>query len=316
MLLQIETNTRCNLACWFCQNRHFPAPKNEVMSHWLYEKVVLQGVEAGYRRVSHAAYNEPMADPMFEDRLEFLKRKKLVYAAYTNGTALTPDRAARMIRDGYDWPTVFNLPAVDKEAYKKIVDRTFDVDRVVAQIAFFIGHSRNRHQIDVNGVGDADHLKNFREVCQKFAPLPNVDIKMVKIITRAGQMTGTCQADFKAQDLLQLGTRKSDPIVGCAAGKLANLYVGVRGEVYLCCHDHEKRYIVGNVEQTPLKKVRDTQEYADVLRQMQREFCSNCESAVYAKRVSTSARTRTDLPHELQPPHLAARDGGAPKPPA
>lgn len=316
MLLQIETNTRCNLSCWFCQNRHFPEPKNSVMPQWLYEKIVLQGLEIGFGHISHAAYNEPMADPLFMDRLEFLKRKGAVYIAYTNGTALSIERSVYMIRKGYDWATVFNLPAVDKETYKKAVGCDFNPARVVENIRFFARHSRTRHEIHVNGLNDEEHEKNFREVKKEFDDLPNCEVRKIRIISRAGQMAGTCQADFKGQDLVQLGVRKSDPIVGCASGKLMEMYVGVNGEVYLCCHDHEKRYIVGNVEQTPLKDIRDTSEYRDVLAQMQREFCSHCESAVYAKRASTSVRTRADLPHQLQPPHLAQGDGGQAKPPA
>lgn len=316
MLLQLETNTRCNLSCWFCQNRHFPLQKSEIMPFWLYQDAVKQGVEAGIHRVSHAAYNEPMADPMFIDRLMYLKEKKVDYVGYSNGTLLNVDTIRSMVTKGLDWPHTFNVPAADKDAYKKATDSTADVNRVIEVIKFYARHSRCRHTIDVNGTGDADHLKNFRELVQRFGDLPNVDVKMVKIITRAGQMTGTCQTDFKAQDLLQLGTRKSDPIVGCAAAKLVNYYVGVNGDVYLCCHDHEKKYVVGNVKQTPLKAIRDSQEYQDVLRQMQREFCSNCESAVYARKAGAGARTRADLPHQLQPPHFAQGDGGPAKPSA
>lgn len=316
MLLQIETNTRCNLSCWFCQNRHYPLPKSEIMPFWLYQDVVQQGLDAGIKRVSHAAYNEPMADPMFIDRLMHLKHKGVEYVGYSNGTVLNLDTIKTMVLKGLDWPHTFNVPAADKEAYKKATGSEADVNRVIEVIKFYARHSKQRHTVDVNGLGDAEHLKNFREVVQKFGEVPNIDVKMARVISRAGQMGGTCEADFKARDLIQLGTRKDDPIVGCAGAKLANYYVGVKGEVYLCCHDHEKKYAVGNVRETTLKAIRDTEEYRDVLAQMQREFCSDCEWAVYARKAGPGGRTRTDLPHQLQPPHAAPGDGRPAKPSA
>lgn len=305
MLLQIETNTRCNLACWFCQNRHFPLPEKAVMPMPLYELAVGQGQECGYRRVSHAAYNEPMADPLFLDRLRFLKRQRVEYVGYSNGTLLDAFTAQRLVAEGLDWPHTFNIPAADQEAYARAVDRTRSAAAVIDQVRAFIRASRRDHVVDVNGVGDAEHDENYRQVSARFADLPNCQVRRVVIVTRAGQMCGTGRADFGA-NLQQLTLRKPFPVVGCAAGKLANVYVGVYGEVYLCCHDHEKKYTVGNIETEPLAAIINSERRSNIERVMFAELCASCESAVFRRTARDGFRA--DLPHQLQPPHLAPGD--------
>ncbi len=94
--IEVETVNRCNGNCSFCPvNRKDDPREKAVMEQWLFEDIVDQLAEAGYRgRFTTFSNNEPLLDGRIIDFNRYA-REKLPDARmhlFTNGTLLTIDK--------------------------------------------------------------------------------------------------------------------------------------------------------------------------------------------------------------------------------
>ena len=100
--VEIETNSRCNRGCGYCPVAVDPRPPYE-MPESVFVDLLGQVAEMGFRgRFSPHFFGEPLLDPRLP-RLCGLVRERLPGATvviYTNGDALTPDKARALLDAG------------------------------------------------------------------------------------------------------------------------------------------------------------------------------------------------------------------------
>ncbi len=278
MFAQIETNTFCNHKCWFCQNAHYQTPESQVMPIGLFE-AILKNISATYpktrlKTVSFAAYNEPTLDPFFKDRLGMLSRQGFFYWFITNGSRITADLVDFIIREK---PSItcfhINLPAIDPDEYQKATAAPAqDIGQIRENLIRLFenqGEIGSPMTIIVHGQGDGNHNKNFCRMKEFWKDYP-VEVVFQGVMNRAGML------NHIAGPPIDHGTDQ----VWCAARYFDNLYFGVKGNLYLCCHDYYQKYSYGIITDEPLKTLLTKKKRSDMIRKFTHDFCRHCSFAV------------------------------------
>lgn len=120
----VELTTACNLDCAMCLRRAFEEPGGE-MSLATFRRVVEQCAELpSLATLSFGGYGEPMAHPLFMDFLALAKGARLAVEVVTNGTLLTLERMAELLRFGLD-KLVVSLDSVGDAAGRSLHNGTF-----------------------------------------------------------------------------------------------------------------------------------------------------------------------------------------------
>jgi radical SAM protein with 4Fe4S-binding SPASM domain len=278
MIAQIETNTFCNHKCWYCQNAHYKNPASQVMSMGLFE-AILKEISAAYpknrlKTVSFAAYNEPTLDPLFKDRLRMLSQYGFNYWFITNGSRMTADLVDFLNRER---PSItsfhINLPAIDPEEYQQATAAPAqDIGQIRENLARLFqtrGEKDPSMAIIVHGKGDDTHVQNFKRMKEFWKDYP-VEVVFQGIMNRAGML------DHIAGPPIDHGTDE----VWCSARYFENLYIGVKGNLYLCCHDYYQKYSFGKLPDESLETLLAAKKRKNLLRKFTHDFCRHCSFAM------------------------------------
>jgi radical SAM protein with 4Fe4S-binding SPASM domain len=278
MIAQIETSTFCNHKCWYCQNAHFKNPEPRVMGMELFA-AILNDISAAFpkarlKTISFAAYNEPTLDPFFKDRLRMLGRHGFDYWFITNGSRMTADLADFIARER---PSIscyhINLPAIDLDEYHQATAAPADdINSIRKNLARFFKTQGNTYpaiSIIVHGNGDAIHINNFKRM-KEFWRDYQVKVVFQGVMNRAGML----------KDITGPPVDHGTDMVWCSARYFENLYIGVKGNLYLCCHDYYQKYSFGNMADEQLEILFASKKRRDMLRKFTHDFCRHCSFAV------------------------------------
>jgi radical SAM protein with 4Fe4S-binding SPASM domain len=293
MIAQIETNTFCNHKCWYCQNAHYKNPESQVMPMLLFE-AILKDIAAVFpknrlKTVSFAAYNEPTLDPFFKDRLRLLSQHGFEYWFITNGSRITSDLVDFLSREK---PLItnfhINLPAIDPDDYQKATSApAADINQIRENLAYLfksLEETGPAMTIIVHGKGDAIHINNFKRM-REFWKDSQVEVVFQGVMNRAGML------DAIAGPPIDHGTDE----VWCSARYFENLYIGVAGNLYLCCHDYYQKYSFGNLAEQPLTTLLATKKRKHMLRKFSHDFCRHCPFAMKFVDIRLGLQERTSL---------------------
>jgi len=278
MIAQIETNTFCNHKCWYCQNAHYKNPESRVMTMGLFE-AILKDISAAFpktrlKTVSFAAYNEPTLDPFFKDRLRMLNKQGFDYWFITNGSRMTVDLIDFIIREK---PLIncfhINLPAIDPTEYQQATAAPAqDIYQIRKNLTCLFENQKkigSPMAIIVHGNGDESHKENYKRM-QDFWKDYRVNIVFQGVMNRAGMLNGIAGSSID---------HDSDN-VWCSARYFENLYIGVKGNLYLCCHDYYQKYSYGNMPDERLEILLASKKRRDMLRKFTHDYCRHCPFAV------------------------------------
>jgi radical SAM protein with 4Fe4S-binding SPASM domain len=278
MIAQIETSTFCNHKCWYCQNAHYKNPESRVMTMELFESI-LENISAAFSKtrlktISFAAYNEPTLDPFFKDRLRMLSRSGFSYWFITNGSQMTTDLVDFIVKDK---PLIsdfyINLPAIDPDEYHRATGAPAqNIHKIREDLVHFF-EKQNKIgspiSIVVHGKNDERHVKNFKRMKEFWRDYP-VEVVLQGIMNRAGML------DHVAGQPIDHGTDK----VWCTARYFENLYIGVKGNLYLCCHDYYQKYSFATIPADPLETLLTMKKRKALIRKFTQDFCRHCSFAV------------------------------------
>jgi len=129
----------------------------------------------------------------------------------------------------------------------------------------------------VNGDGSEEHKQEFMKVYQKFQRCPpGINFSMTGLIDRAGTLEGV---ECETQKLPEGSIDWGDNPLRCSAGYFDNLYFGIKGNVFYCCHDYHQEYSCGNINDTPLKELLCSENYYKQKERFMKDFCRKCEQA-------------------------------------
>jgi radical SAM protein with 4Fe4S-binding SPASM domain len=242
-------------------------------------EAILKDISAAFpktrlKTVSFAAYNEPTLDPLFKDRLRMLSQYGFDYWFITNGSRMTADLVDFINREK---PPItcfhINLPAIDPEEYQRATAAPAqNISQIRENLAYLFknrGETGPAMTIIVHGKGDDIHIKNFKRMKEFWKAYP-VEVVFQGVMNRAGML------DHIAGPPVDHGTDK----VCCTARYFENLYIGVKGNLYLCCHDYYQKYSFGKLADEALEILFAAKKRKDMLRKFTHDFCRHCPFAV------------------------------------
>jgi len=99
--VRYEVTDHCNAHCVMCP-RESHTRRHGVMDQTAYESSIDEVTALGATQVVLTGFGEPMLDRQLEQKIKYAKNKGLRTYIITNGSALTPKRAYRLLMAGLD----------------------------------------------------------------------------------------------------------------------------------------------------------------------------------------------------------------------
>jgi len=117
--IAIETTSSCNAKCVMCPRSIGKTRPAGVMDLKLFYKIIENCEKIEKKDIGLSVFGEPLVDPYFFQRLEYVKKKGFKVNFFTNGSLLDKEKAGRLIELKCDSIT-FSIDGFTKETYEAI----------------------------------------------------------------------------------------------------------------------------------------------------------------------------------------------------
>ena len=168
---------------------------------------------------------------------------------------------------------LFNVPAIDPDEFQAAVQVPTERIYPIRDNLIYLLKRREKINADITIIVHGDqsqiHHHNFQRM-QAFFLTYGVNVVYGPVMNRAGMLDGVVHQKIDHQ---------TDRLV-CRAKYLRNIYVGVNGNLYLCCHDYYQRFSYGNFRDASLKVLLHSKDRYMAISRLKRHFCRYCPFAV------------------------------------
>lgn len=280
LIAQIETINYCNRKCSFCFLGHFDLPEPQTMSMDLYRRVLDELLSLGrpVDYIAFSSYGEPTLDPHFKARLREIGQRGLRYWNITNGTRLTEDLVEFFLAepDLYARFFLINVPTIDDGLYERLAGAPAAQAQQMREGLHRLGPHLRPHNLSatltVLGANDEAHQRQIDAITREFVDY-GYTVSRGWLNDRAGELRPFVDNNIFVPK-----------VGGCSDGRLDRyLHIGVKGNVYLCCHDYWQRYSYGVIG--PAERLGDilaAPRRDEMVSAMTGQMCRHCVSAVPA----------------------------------
>ncbi len=268
-IVGIETTNKCNAACTICPRPTMKRAKG-VMRQDIFERLVAECAEGRCRVLRLYNFGEPLMDPDLPARIEFAKRSGVRRVKiFTNGSLLSGERAERLLESGLDEIKI-SIDGADPEEFARL-RKGLRLEKIVENVRRFVemrtASGRGRSPLVVatcTQTSDREGTERLlRGVVDRidYAPFHN--------------WTGSLSA------LARPRARKPCSRVW------QTFTVHWNGDVALCCLDFDGREILGNVEKSSIREIRQSPRYRELRRlhalsrQDEIPLCRECTKSFY-----------------------------------
>jgi MoaA/NifB/PqqE/SkfB family radical SAM enzyme len=256
--VSLEAHTVCNQGCYFCPVSVSPREPYFMPSEQ-YEDIVRQLSEFkdSIEGVSMIHYNEPTIDKRFVDQVGLLHRYGLPPAVLTNGSGLTPKKVDAILELGGLKFLSINFSTLNREQYSRQRDGDH-LQTVVRNLDYMRDLPlAEAMEIVVLGTGDEEHQRDFAEIEAKYAG-SRFEVKSAEVMDRAGNLPiglKPSQNDFQLAGCEQTGSRP-----------LQWAHITPHGKLVFCCQDYHDQYVIGDLNEKPLREILMGEEMAQYRR--------------------------------------------------
>ncbi|MFN3075600.1 MAG: SPASM domain-containing protein [Alphaproteobacteria bacterium] len=285
-LMNIELTNKCPMKCIMCPRTNNMTRAQGFMDFDVFSRVVDQFVVdvPGYSQqlVWLHHFGESLLHPDFEKMINYAAGKGMAVSLSLNPLMVTNDVATRLLSsrllmiyaslDGHDDESFEKIRGV-KNAYIRSKQNLLALlERKVA--------TGWRTRVVVSMIDFPDNAASINSLRQYWSNIPGVDEFMVKPFTN---WTGDCD-DVNS---LVATTVQQSSFVSCNY-PWEHMSVTWDGDVVACCYDYDKKYVLGNARETPLKEIWNGQPMV----RLRSEFrsgnvtCELCRSCRYLRAVN------------------------------
>jgi len=270
--VRYEVTDHCNATCVMCpRDKHEHGREHGIMDQKKYEKSIEEVVALGAKKVVLTGFGEPMLDRHLEDKIAYAHQRGLSTYFITNGSAMTPKRARRLIESGLSEMRV-SFYGMRPETYNAVM-QGLDFERTRKGILEFLrirdemgAHTRVQMsylELDLNK-GDEIEFRKFWE--------PKVNAIEIWKPHNFGD-----GRDYRFRDL------NLEHKTTCGRPENGPLQIQWNGEVIPCCYDYNNQIILGNAFETPVLDILNNEKYR-LLRYAHRmkqfsmfPYCDQCD---------------------------------------
>jgi radical SAM protein with 4Fe4S-binding SPASM domain len=257
-VLQVQTINRCNAACAMCPYPYtIHLEPREVMDDALYSKIVAECAQAPeLHDFIPMAKNEPLLDPKLEARIAEFKAAAAPHQMVelvTNGSALTPARAQRLIASGVDLITI-SVNAATGATYQRVM-QGLSWSRLVQHLAALARTDTRQVNIFLRFVKQRDNLAEYTAFVRQARQL-GFNLMAYEINNRAGAVEGydrlAVVKSYLVHRLRKLIGRRL--FKGCPYA-FSVMHILQNGDVPFCANDWHNRAILGNVQHQSIRTI-------------------------------------------------------------
>jgi len=239
--LDIETTSRCNLKCTFCDRQLFISQKNMGdINIFLYKKIIDEGSERNLCGVKLSYRGEPLLHEKIVEMVEYAKKKNILDVFFnTNAMLLDEITASRLIDAGLNRISI-SIEGTDPETYEKM-RRGAKFNRVLSNINKLmklreqanVKHPKLRIQtVRLPGIDIDEYVNFWTPHCDEVAAVDYQDC--------TNRISGLTKENWACPQLWQRMTINWEgQIMACNNDDLSLLSMGnVRNKsIHQCWHD-------------------------------------------------------------------------------
>lgn len=270
--VRYEVTDHCNATCVMCpRDKHEHGREHGIMDQTRYEKSLDEVVALGALKVVLVGFGEPMLDRHLEDKVAYANSKGLSTYFVTNGSAMTPRRARKLMESGLSEMRV-SFYGMRPETYNAVM-QGLDFEHTKKGILEFL---RIRSELGAATRLQMSYLelpenrgdeKAFREFWE-----PKVDAIEIWKPHNFGD-----GRDYRFRE------SSVDHKTTCGRPENGPLQIQWNGEVIPCCYDYNNQIILGNAFETPVLEILNNEKYR-LLRYSHRmkkfgmfPYCDQCD---------------------------------------
>jgi radical SAM protein with 4Fe4S-binding SPASM domain len=277
--VQFETHSACNARCIFCPYAEtYQGQPKGFMDDALFRKIVAELKNRKVRRISPYLNNEPFLDTKLVEKLSYIKEQiphsKIVIT--TNGSRLDDNTIDSLIASKSLRALYISFQGIEKEAYEEtmrgnlVFEETLkNVETLIAKWNKAGGENLFKIYITMVATNKIDPYKaaefwKAKGVRSKWTPLENRGGN----IEEAGKLTPK--------------ESKLGRYVNCTR-LYKQAYILFNGDMILCCTDYERKVVLGNVAETSIEEVWNSDKAKNIRRLFWEgkldniPLCGNCE---------------------------------------
>lgn len=256
MVIQVQTINRCNGACGFCPYSYtVHLQERRTMDDALFTKIVDECVaEKDLHDFVPMSKNEPLLDVKMEKRVAEFKSKARPHQMVelvTNGTALTPVRAKRLMDAGVDLITV-SVNAADEETYNKVMVG-LSWKQVMRNLEALSKMDLSTVNVYLRFVADQRNKKDLRAFHKRWK---HFNLFQFNVNNRAGTVRNYETMVMKYNDFIsrlrRVGGSRVYPVCPYV---FSLMHVLENGDVPMCSNDWHNREVLGNVRTQTIRKI-------------------------------------------------------------
>ncbi len=255
-VIQVQTINRCNGSCGFCPYSYtIHLQERRVMEDALFTKIADEcAAEKDLHDFVPMSKNEPLLDVKLERRVAEFKSKALPHQMVelvTNGTALIPVRAKRLMDAGVDLITV-SLNASDEQTYNKVMVG-LSWKQVMRNLEALSKMNLEKVNVYLRFVSQQ---KNRRELRGFHKRWKHFNLFMFDVNNRAGTVRDYESKAVKHNGffarLMRVGGSRVYPVCPYV---FSMAHVLENGNVPMCSNDWHNREVLGNVKTRTIREI-------------------------------------------------------------
>lgn len=305
--IQLDPNGLCNAGCWFCPVAYEENPEvgRKTMDpsdiRYIVEQITKgkgDFVDPEFFFVYTAHYNEVLIYKYFKEMLDIFREYKLGTMVLTNGIALTKEKTD-LITEYKDvvLGLHFNIPSANADTWAKMTNKnvkmhervmqnvrysidTFPVERISLQINGINNSSleymsllENAPELDLdNETGDT--ATAYKEMKNIFPEIP-ISVN-ASLVDRAGYLD--------VRKIMKNNIQSKGKVVGCnnmGSRPETWIHINANGDVFICCNDYDFETVFGNIHETSIKDIWNSQSRKDMINHSYETLCKTCVHAIW-----------------------------------
>ena len=269
----IELTSFCNFRCVMCPNKDLKKEDKGYMDFELYRKILTE-LQGKVFEITLVHRGESLLHPQIIEAVELADSLGFYTRIHTNGSLLTEDLSRKMISAGLDRLS-FSFDGCDKETYEKI-RRGGRFEKTVNNIVRFLeikkemGSKKPETAVEVIYFGDESKEKFLQNMDNFKAPFH--DLPLDHIVTKE---LHNWAGEIKKDEM-------DKPVSICPFPWNA-LIITWNGNVIPCTQDFFGYYVAGNVRDSTIKSVWNSDKMVYLRKKLSRldavefETCSKCD---------------------------------------
>ncbi|MFQ5890536.1 MAG: radical SAM/SPASM domain-containing protein [Gemmatimonadota bacterium] len=279
-IIQIQTKYGCNARCVFCPMGREENQIHGCMDDATFRRIVDEAIENNVKVLSPYLQNDPLVDRKIHERIAYIMERRgnkrfPISKLITNGGLLTEQRAYDLVRSGLEHIR-FSVQGVDPQVYEDTMRgprfaRTIENIETLVRVKDELG-SKTPH-LEVWAVRTKDVDRQLEDT-RSFWAERGIRFKARELDNRAHPEI-TDNTDIAAEEgEWRYATYCTIPFW--------RAWILWNGDMVLCCVDWERKHVFGNIHDSSIREIWNSEQYRQYRDRMRRNdfagtLCENCK---------------------------------------